>query len=254
LQNIAVATATVPYREAIQAGATAFFGDKYGDVVRTVTVGDYSCELCGGAHVSRTGDIGMIKIVSEGSVAAGVRRVEAVTGRGAFAYVRGLEDGLRRLSDALRVSRDELPARVQRIQDENKKLAGELKKARSDIHAGRPDDAGPAVEKIGDVALAERFVADAGPDDLRELSDMLRSKIGSGIVMLATEKGGKTSILISVTKDLANKIHAGELLKGVVAPFGGTGGGRADMAQGGAPKTGIFDELKGKLREVVKSA
>lgn len=251
--NLPVKISEMPYQDAIKHGALAFFGDKYGDVVRTVSVGEYSCELCGGAHIKSSGEIGMIKIVGESSVAAGVRRIEAVTGRGVEGYIKGLEQSVDALVSLLKVGRDELPNRIERLMSENKKLQKDMEKVRSQLYSGRSDALDAEIETVGNVKILSKFVEDVDPKELRTLSDNMKSKIGSGIVMLVTEFGSKTSILISVSKDLTEKLQAGALLKEIVAKIGGTGGGRPDMAQGGSAATGKFAELKTLLTSMVKT-
>lgn len=249
-QNLDVVTEELAQDEAVARGALAFFGDKYGDKVRMLSVGDYSRELCGGTHIKMTGEIGIIKIVSEGSVAAGVRRIEAVTGRGAEEYVKGLEDERNTLARLLKVSAVELPSKIEKLLSENKKLQKELETARAKMFSGKTDDE-TELEKIGEVGLISKFIDGADPKELRGLADNLKAKVGSGVVMLVTDDGSKTSLLIAVTKDVEKIFSAGDLMKKVVAAIGGTGGGRPDMAQGGAGKTGQFEILKSELKKAL---
>ncbi len=237
LANVPVSAETMKYDDAIKAGAMALFGEKYGDEVRVLAMGqgeqNYSTELCGGTHVGRTGDIGLFKIVSEGGVAAGIRRIEAVTGDNVIAYLRDREDRLRRAADLLRASPDELGSKIEQLQDRAKQLEKELGALKSKLAASAGGDlASQAREIKGAKVLAARVDGVEG-GELRGLMDQLKTKLGSAIILLGTASGDKVSLIAGVTADLTGKVKAGELVNFVAGQVGGKGGGRPDMAQAG---------------------
>src|SRR5205814_1776382 len=238
---------------AVEEGALALFGEKYGEEVRVVSMGGalddadrpYSVELCGGTHVRRTGDIGLFKIVGESSIASGVRRIEALTGAAAEAYVAQDEGTLRDSAAALRTSPTELPARLARLHDENRRLERKLAEARraravGGQGAGQPRDSESLAlsngKQIGAIAFDGRLVDDVPGRDLRSLADDLKRRIGSGIVAIVSRAEGKAAIVVGVTPDLTNRFDAVELVRAGAAALGGKGGGgRPDMAQAGGP-------------------
>ena len=233
LANAEVLAGLMKYDDAIKSGAMALFGEKYGDQVRVLAMGDFSTELCGGTHVSRTGDIGLFKIVSEGGVASGVRRVEAVTGENAIAYVRETEGRMRQAADLVRAGRDDLVDKVQALVDRSKQLEKELAAIKGKMAASAGGDlAGKAREVKGVMVLSAQVDGVEG-NDLRTLMDQLKNKLGSGIVLLGAANGGKVSLIAGVTADLIGKVKAGELVSMAATQVGGKGGGRPDMAQAG---------------------
>ncbi|MFC4250370.1 alanine--tRNA ligase [Sinimarinibacterium flocculans] len=237
LANVPVSAEVMKYDDAIQAGAMALFGEKYGDEVRVLAMGqgerNYSTELCGGTHVSRTGDIGLFKIVSESGVAAGVRRVEAVTGQNVIAHLREREDRLRQAAELLRASPDELGGKIEQLQDRARQLEKELGALKSKLAATAGGDlAGQAREIKGVKVLAARVDGVEG-GELRGLMDQLKNKLGSGVIVLGAASGEKVSLIAGVTPDLTGKLKAGELVNFVAGQVGGKGGGRPDMAQAG---------------------
>lgn len=237
-ENVKVAAAIISYDEARQKGATALFGEKYGDTVRMISVGDFSKELCGGTHVTRTGDIGFFKILSESAIAAGVRRIEAVTGKAALDYVRGLSREVRRLSEVLRVSPADLPARIEKLLEEKKAKEREIEKLKAGLVSGRAADILDGVREVSGIKVLSKKVDHvSSPKDLREYADRVRDRIGSGIALLGAENMGKVLLIAVVTKDLTGRFHAGNIVKKAAAIVGGTGGGRPDMAQAGGPDT-----------------
>ncbi len=239
--NDDVVTRLMTPEKAIEQGAMALFGEKYGDEVRVLSMGanegkTYSVELCGGTHVRRLGDIGLMKIVGESAVAAGVRRVEALTGAGALAYLNEQHRLVREAASAMRASPADLPDRISQLLEERKKLERDLSDARRQLAMG--GGGGPANDTadIGGVKLMARVVEGVEPKDLRSLVDQAKQQIGSGVVVFATAADGKAAIAVGVTEDLAKRLNAVELLKkGVEAVGGKGGGGRPDMAQGGGP-------------------
>ncbi|MGE5152390.1 MAG: alanine--tRNA ligase [Bdellovibrio bacteriovorus] len=232
-ENHLVETRIMSLQDAKASGAVALFGEKYGDQVRVLRMGDFSTELCGGTHVKAVGDIGLFKIVSEGGIAAGVRRIEAMTGAGALDWVEADEDRVLRLAGLLKGGRDDLDDRVAGLLERSRGLEKELEqlKARLASSAGK-DLASQAREIAGIKVLAARLDG-VDPKALRETLDQLKDKLGSGVVVLAAESDGKVSLAAGVTKDLTDRFKAGDLIREVAAQVGGKGGGRPDMAQAG---------------------
>ncbi|WP_374449529.1 alanine--tRNA ligase [Stella sp.] len=236
--NADVTTRLMAPDEAVAAGAMALFGEKYGDEVRVVAMGGegFSVELCGGTHVRRAGDIGVFKIVGEGAVAAGVRRIEAVTGAGALAHFEREEAILREAAGALKVTPAELPARVVGLVEERRRLERELADARRQLASGGGAGAGPAVKEVAGVRYAGRRVDGMPARELKGLADELKRQVGSGIVAVAGVDDGKVSLVVGVTDDLTPRFSAVDLVRvGAEALGGKGGGGRPDMAQAGGP-------------------
>ncbi|MCA9686583.1 MAG: alanine--tRNA ligase, partial [Myxococcales bacterium] len=252
LGNAATGTAEMSMPEAKEAGAIGLFGEKYGDQVRVVTIGEDSVELCGGTHVARAGDIGLFKIVSEGGVAQGVRRIEAVTGHGAVAWVQETAAVVDQVSAELH-ARDlqDLLARLHKLQEESQAKSREIdglmrKLATGGASAGKGDE----VVEVEGVKLIARRIPVADPKIMREAADTLRDRMGSGVVVLAGERDGKASLLVAATKDLAGKkVHAGKLVAALVTHVDGKGGGRPDLAQAGGPKVAGLDAAVAAARE-----
>jgi alanyl-tRNA synthetase len=244
-RNDAVTTRYMTPDEAIAAGALALFGEKYGDEVRVVSMGGvdgdrvFSTELCGGTHVSRTGDIGFLKIISEGAVSAGVRRIEALTGEAAEAWVRAQEDVLERAAAALRVQPAELPARVVSLMEERRRLERELTEARRALATGGGGGAaaaGPAAKEVAGIRFASRLLDGVPAKELKGMADALKKQIGSGVVALVARTDGRASLVVGVTDDLTDRFNAVELARLGSRSLGGQGGGgRPDMAQAGGP-------------------
>ncbi|HEX8408722.1 MAG TPA: alanine--tRNA ligase, partial [Thermoanaerobaculia bacterium] len=234
--NLEVTKTVVPIEEAKKSGAVAMFGEKYGEMVRIVSAGDFSREFCGGCHVNRTGDIGIFKIVSDRSLAAGVRRMEAVTGRGALALFQKLDDTAHTLAASANISLDDLPAYVRSLQEKQKQLEKELKALKVRVATGGGSSASKSSDDSQDISgvkLIARRVDDLSGGDLRNFADELRSKIKSGVVVLGSATDGKVTLLTAVTKDLLGRVQANTLI-GKLAPIvGGKGGGKADLAQAG---------------------
>ena len=244
LRNEDVVTRLMTPEKAIESGAMALFGEKYGEEVRVLSMGtdsgkNFSVELCGGTHVRRLGDIGLFKIVGESAVAAGVRRIEAFTGVGAFAYLNDFYSYTKDAAAALRVKPAELSERVVQLMDERKKLERELGEARRQLAmggGGGTKQAEQEVVDIGGVKVIARLVEGLDPKDLRSIIDGAKKQVGSGVVAFVTSAEGKAAIAVGVTEDLVARFNAVELLrKGVEAVGGKGGGGRPDMAQGGGP-------------------
>ncbi|MGA7323764.1 MAG: alanine--tRNA ligase [Rhodomicrobium sp.] len=251
LQDGPVVTRLMPVEDAIKSGAMALFGEKYGEEVRVVSMGEathdnkgsrvFSIELCGGTHVRATGEIGLIKVVQEGAVSAGVRRIEALTGHAARTHLAAQEDTLRMVADALRVHPSEVPARVSNLIEERKKLERELTEAKKRIALGQGSSASEGAEnpvrRVGTVNMFARTVHGIEPKDLRGLVDDGKRQIKSGVVaIVGVTEEGKAGIVVGVTEDLITKFNAVDLVRAAAAKLGGQGGGgRPDMAQAGGP-------------------
>jgi alanyl-tRNA synthetase len=246
-RNAAVETSLMTPDDAVKAGALALFGEKYGDEVRVVGMGgnddarNFSVELCGGTHVRRTGDIGLFHVVGEGAVAAGVRRIEAVTGRGAESYMRAQDRLLQETAAALKAAPAELPQRVAALVDERRRLERELTEARKKLAmggAGAKSDGGDGFEArdIGGIKFASRLMDGVPAKELKGMADGLKKQLGSGVVALIAREDGRASIVVGVTDDLTDRISAVDLVRiGSEALGGKGGGGRPDMAQAGGP-------------------
>ena len=238
--NLEGETRRLPYAEAVASGALALFGEKYGDVVRVLRFGAVSVELCGGTHVERTGDIGLFKIVSESGVAAEVRRIEAVTGRGAIAFVRRQEQWLAEIAAEFKSGREDAATRVRRLAERTRELEKELERLRERLAGGQGADLASRAQEIdGHRVLAARLDG-VDAKGLRAAVDRLKETLGSAAIVLAAVEGGKVRLAAGVTADLATKIPAGELVNTVAGQVGGRGGGRTDFAQaGGARPEGL---------------
>jgi alanyl-tRNA synthetase len=244
-QNSDVSTRLMPTDQAIAAGAEALFGEKYGDEVRVLTMGSdpdadktYSVELCGGTHVRRLGDIGLFTILSESAVAAGVRRIEALTSEGARRWLSDQAELAREAAAALKTSPADLPARALALAEERRKLERELADAKKALALAGParSDSGDAAKEIAGLKTVLRVVEGVSPKDLKGLADDAKAKIGSGIVAFAAVADGRASLVVGVTGDLTGRISAVDLVKlGAEALGGKGGGGRPDMAQAGGP-------------------
>jgi alanyl-tRNA synthetase len=231
--NSAVEARIMKYDDAIKTGAMALFGEKYGDEVRVLTMGDFSTELCGGTHVVRTGDIGFFKVVSESGIAAGVRRIEAVTGEGALSWVQQQEASLQQAAGALRAPVQEVTQKISQIVDNVRSLEKELARLKSKLASSQGDDiATRAVDVKGAKVLAATLDG-ADSKALREAMDKLKDKLKSCAIVLAAVEGSKVTLIAGVSADLTAKVKAGELVNFVALQVGGKGGGRADMAQAG---------------------
>ncbi|HEY2524250.1 MAG TPA: alanine--tRNA ligase [Candidatus Binataceae bacterium] len=244
-ENAEVATEEMAYDDAIKAGALAFFGDKYGDLVRVVWMGDFSVELCGGTHVNRTGDIGLFKLEGESGIAAGVRRIEAATGQGALDSIRRRERILETIGGHLGARDDAALERLQRLLAHEKELEKKLRALEQKLVAGDGAVGGADAEKMreaGGVKVVTRRVEGVDPRALREMADRMRQKYGSAVVALGSVVDDKVAILVAVTPDLTSRIKAGDIVKRIAPIIGGTGGGRPDFAQAGGRDASRLDE------------
>lgn len=233
-------------------GAMALFGEKYGDVVRVVDMGGYSIELCGGAHLHNTAQVGSFKIVSENGVAAGVRRIEALTGEGALHYYQAQEEEVRALAQMVKTSPDKLVTRVEQLLAEQKELAKELEKLKAKMAGGAADEILNQKTEINGVAVLTAEVKDMDGNGMRTLGDQLKNKLGSGIIVLAGAAGGKVSLVVMATDDVVKKgAHAGNIIKAAAAVCGGGGGGRPNMAQAGGKDAAQIGAALEKAKEVI---
>ena len=238
-KNERVATEVMSIQEAVAKGALAFFGDKYGEQVRVVTVESFSKELCGGTHCRQTGDIGLFRIVAETGVAAGVRRIEAQTGSGALTHMKKLETDVRELSDLLKVGQSELGAKTRKIMTQLKDKERELEELKLKMAGGSAVDA--TVKMVAGIQVHVQRTDGLDVNGMRALADQLRDKLKSGVVALGAANDGKVSLLVIVTKDLIDRLKAGDLIKEMAAEVGGTGGGRPEMAQAGGKDPARLD-------------
>ena len=235
LKNTQVMTDVMSMEEAKAKGAMALFGEKYGEQVRVVSIGgEFSVELCGGTHVSRTGDIGLLRVSGETSVAAGIRRIESVTGMGALAFCDKEQDSITDIATMVRGARNGLGEKVQSIIDENKRLQKDLEKLKNKLANVAGSDLMSSLRTVNNISVLATVVDGADSKSLRGIADQVRSKIQSGVFLLAAIEGQKAALIAGVTSDLTDRIKAGDLLRFVTAQVGGKGGGRADMAQGAA--------------------
>ncbi|KUZ08094.1 alanine--tRNA ligase [Burkholderia diffusa] len=242
----------MPYDEAVKGGAMALFGEKYGDEVRVLDLG-FSRELCGGTHVHRTGDIGFFKIVVEGGVAAGIRRVEAITGDNAVRYVQELDARVNEAAAALKAQPSELTQRIAQVQDQVKSLEKELGALKSKLASSQGDELAQQAVEIGGVYVLAATLDGADAKTLRETVDKLKDKLKSAAIVLAAVEGGKVSLIAGVTQEASKKVKAGELVNFVAQQVGGKGGGRPDMAQAGGTEPanlpGALAGVKGWIEE-----
>ena len=250
-ENAAVETRLLPREEAMKTGAAAVFDEKYGEVVRLVKMGDFSMELCGGTHVERTGDIGALKVISESSVAAGVRRIEAVTGEEALKYFKKVETELKKSAALLKANPMELSERIEKIQKHQKELEKEIAILNSRLATKDLSDLFKKVKEIKGIRVLATVVDAADVKTLRDFGDKLRDKIQSGIILIGSKAGDNAMLLCLVTKDLTDKYHAGNIIKEIAPIVGGSGGGRPDMAQAGGPKPEKLKQALKKLQEII---
>ncbi|HEY9149782.1 MAG TPA: alanine--tRNA ligase [Gammaproteobacteria bacterium] len=251
--NAAAETRLMPIAQAMESGAVALFGEKYGDEVRVLSIGDFSVELCGGTHVERAGDIGLFKIVNETGIASGVRRIEAVTGDGALAYIGETEKNLQRIAQLVKGGREDAESRVVQLMDKTRKLEKELEQLKSKLASSQGSDlADQAMEVAGIQVLAARLDG-VDAKALRETVDQLKQKLGSAVVLLAVVEEGKVSLAAGVTKDQTGRIKAGELVNAVAQQVGGKGGGRPDMAMAGGNQPEHLDAALASVADWVRA-
>lgn len=245
-KDISVVTEVMGIEDAKKSGAMALFGEKYGETVRVVSMGDFSKELCGGTHVKHTGEIGWFKILSESGVAAGVRRIEALTGTNVMDFYRAMEENFEKIAIAAKATTGTLLDKVQHMQAELKQLASENESLKAKAAQSALGDVMNQVKEIGGVKLLAASVDGVDMNGLRELGDQLKEKLGDGVVVLLSNQDGKVNMIAMATDGaLAKGAHAGNLIKGIAALVGGGGGGRPNMAQaGGKNPAGISSAIE----------
>jgi alanyl-tRNA synthetase len=219
--------------QAIATGAMALFGEKYGDKVRVVRIPEFSKELCGGTHVSRTGDIGLCKVVYEGSISAGVRRIEAITGEGALLRMQQSQSALARMAQLLKTSEPELFEQVERLIAQQRALEKQVEQMKDRLAQSQVSDLENQARTVKGVRVLSARVDSLDRGQMRTVADSLRNKWKSGVVVLASSEDGNIAIVSAVSKDLTAKVHAGKLAGAVAQAVGGKGGGRPDMAEAG---------------------
>jgi len=251
--NIPVEIQEMDMDQAIASGATALFEEKYGDRVRVISLGEFSRELCGGTHCRRTGDIGSFQILSESSIASGVRRIEAVTGLGALRQTQRYTQTLQSIAGKLKVNWDDLADRIEKILQQQKNLEKEVAKLKAQIAGQSAESITTDIQQINGISVVAKQVTVDQPGELRDLADKFKDKIQSGIVLLGSVSGAKALLIAVVTKDLTDRFHAGKIIKQVAAIVGGGGGGRPDMAQAGGTKPKMLKEAIASIAEIIET-
>jgi alanyl-tRNA synthetase len=251
--NVDTQTQEMEAETAFKSGATALFEEKYGDQVRVVSLADFSKELCGGTHTGKTGDIGLFKIVSESSIASGVRRIEGLTGEGALAYVQKTTKLLEDTAHLVKEKPDALTSKVQKILGDFKALEKEVDRLKAKAASDSAEVGADAVKSVNNTKVLVQKVSVDNPAALRELADRLKEKLKSGIVVLGSVNGPKVFLIVGVTKDLTKRFHAGNVIKQIASMVGGSGGGRPDMAQAGGTKPEKLDAALEEAYKVIKN-
>jgi len=241
-ENHGVSTRQMAMDEAVKQGAIALFEEKYGDVVRVVDQGDFSRELCGGTHTQRSGDIGLFRIISEGGIASGVRRMEAATGQMALDLVHEQESALESAATLLKTGKSDVLLRLEALVQEKKNLEKELVSIKAKIASKSVDDMETAIRQINGTRVLARRVEIENPSQLRDLADKFKAKLGSGVLLLGAESNGKALLIAMVSDDLVGRYRAGDIVKQAAQVVGGGGGGRPDMAQAGGNKPQLLDQ------------
>ncbi len=249
--NVECTSTEMPFDEAMTLGALAFFGDKYGDRVRVLRMGDFSLELCGGTHVQRTGDIGLFKLRGEAGVAAGVRRIEAVTGGGALDWVQAREQRLRQIGETLRASDEEAVERLERLLAQQRELERKLEKLQRGLAGAQSGDLAAHARTVDGIRVLATRVENLDDKALRELADRLKEKLAPSVIALGTSDGTKVTLVAAVSKDLVKRYHAGNLLKQIAPLVGGGGGGRPDFAQAGGKDPTRLDDALAQVYKII---
>jgi alanyl-tRNA synthetase len=242
LQNRAVDTEVKPLEEAMRSGAMALFGEKYASNVRVVSVAGFSTELCGGTHVHATGDIGPFKIISDSSIAAGVRRLEAITADAAIARFQSDEQVIEQLSERFKVPPRDIPAQVDKLQEQVRRYEREVEQLKLKMAQAESAEALENAREVGGIRVLAQRVSNLDPNGMRQLADALSQKLKSGVVVLGLATDGKASLVARVTDDLTRRLNAGQIVREIAQVVGGKGGGRPDMATGGGTQPEKLDE------------
>jgi alanyl-tRNA synthetase len=251
--NLPVETHIMSQEDALASGAMALFGEKYGDTVRVLKMGDFSTELCGGTHVSRTGDMGLFKIISEGGVAAGVRRIEAVAGAGALAWLNSGEKRLGHVAQLVKGSREDVDDKVQQLVERNRTLEKEVERLKAKLASSQGGDLAAQAQDVDGIKVLAAKLEGADAKSLRDTVDQLKNKLGSAAVVLAAVSGDKVSLVAGVTADQTGRLRAGDLVNQVAQQVGGKGGGRADMAQAGGKDPSRLDAALAAVPDWVRT-
>ncbi|MBN9287292.1 MAG: alanine--tRNA ligase [Gammaproteobacteria bacterium 39-13] len=252
LENSEATITEMSPEEAIKQGAMALFGEKYGDKVRVLNMGQgYSVELCGGTHTERTGDIGLFKIISETGIASGVRRIEALTARGAMQWLSGADNTLQHLAHLLKSDRHQVEAKVLQLLERQRELEKETQRLKSKLASGTGGDLTSDAITLKNIKLLVKKLSDTDPKIMRELVDDLKNKLHTGVIVLAAENEGKVQLIVGVTKDCTDKVSAGELANFVALQVGGKGGGRPDLAQAGGTHPESLDKALASVADWV---
>lgn len=253
MEGLPVETIETTFDEAKKLGAIALFGEKYGDIVRVVKMGDFSTELCGGTHLVNTGQAGLFKIISETGVAAGVRRIEAVTGVGAHKWLKELNELVNNVSDTLKTNPNSLAQKAEGLMQQIKEYEQEIQKLKKQLAKGTIEELVNNKKTIGDVSYIAARIDYQDMNSLREIADTLRNKLKSGVVVLASENQQKVNMVAAATKDLVSRgVHAGNLIREVAKVTGGGGGGRPDMAQAGGKDPSKISQALGKVKVLLE--
>jgi alanyl-tRNA synthetase len=250
--NVPVAIEEMEAEEAFQTGAMALFEEKYGDRVRVISLSDFSKELCGGTHTDRTGNIGLFKILSESSVASGVRRIEALTGSAAVDYMQQNVRVLRESAMLVKEKPEALKDRIDKMLQQQKAGEKEIERLKAQIATLAAGGTADVIAKINDIKVAVKRVQVDSPAELRDMADKFKDRLQSGIVVLGSAAGAKVFLIVGVTKDLMSKYKAGEIIKPIAETVGGSGGGRPDLAQAGGTLTDKLDVALEQAYEVIK--
>jgi alanyl-tRNA synthetase len=253
LKNEEVVTTVMDLDGAVNSGAMALFGEKYADQVRVLSIDDFSKELCGGTHVRRTGDIGLFKIISESSVAAGTRRIEAVTGEGVLKELRQTREALAMLADSLHAKPEELLPVVEKLAESERKLRKELEAQQMKRAASQASDLAKDAREVRGVRVVSARVEVTDRSAMRQMVDDLRAKLQSGVIVLGSVSEGKASLVAAVTTDLTNRLDAGKIVKQVAAYVEGSGGGRKDLAEAGGKNPAKLDESLQAVPSIIEA-
>jgi alanyl-tRNA synthetase len=241
------------FDDAVAAGAMALFGEKYEDEVRVLSIGGFSTELCGGTHVSRAGDIGLFKILGEGGVAAGVRRIEAVTGEAAYDFVAETEHRLRDLAGLVRGSREDVEEKVRQLIERSRRLEKEIAQLKDKLASGRGRDLAADAASVGGLKVLATTVEGADAAALRNAVDQLKSQLGSAVIVLGSVGAdGKVTLIAGVTSDATARVKAGDVVNFVAQQVGGRGGGRADLAQAGGTDAAMLPKALAGVTDWVR--
>jgi alanyl-tRNA synthetase len=252
-KNAPAETRVMALDDAKAAGAMSLFGEKYDSDVRVLSLGDFSMELCGGTHVERAGDIGLFKITSESGVAAGIRRIEAVTGAAAYGWVVHTDRVLRDVAGLLRGSREDVDEKVRELLDRSKRLEKEVQQLKSKLASGRGGDLTTQAKDVGGVKVLAAQIEGADARSLRDAVDQLKGKLGSSVIVLATVQDERVVLVAGVSEDLLSRMKAGDIVGQVAAKVGGKGGGRADFAQAGGSQPENLGAALAGVESLVKS-